>query len=89
MVECRHCLNAGSEVSAEAIFTKYFCDGQCCIEFITLVCSKSMITKFYNDTISYKELNNQISISLKDYIAVTEKYKVRIFMYPNLYGSWV
>ena len=43
---------------------------------------------FYIDKISYKELNNQISELLKNYTVVTEKYKVRIFMYPNLYGRW-
>ena len=64
-----------------------FCNDHFYLEFITLVCSKSIVTKFYNVTISYKELNNQISELLKDYIAVTEKYKVRFFMYPNLYGS--
>jgi hypothetical protein len=41
---------------------------------------------FYIDIISHKELNNQISGLLKNYTVVTEKYKVRIFMYPNLYG---
>jgi hypothetical protein len=66
-----------------------FCADHFCLEFIILVCSKSIVTKFYNVTISYKELNNQISELLKDYIALAEKYKVRFFMYPNLYGSRV
>ena len=43
---------------------------------------------FYIDIISHKELNNQISELLKNYSVVSEKYKVRIFMYPNLYGRW-
>ena len=43
---------------------------------------------FYIAIISHKELNNQISELLKNYTVVTEKYKVRIFMYPNLYGRW-
>jgi hypothetical protein len=64
-------------------------DDYFCLEFITIVSSKSIVTEFYIHTISYKELNNQISELLKDYIAVTEKYKVRFFMYPNLYGSRV
>jgi hypothetical protein len=42
----------------------------------------------YIDKISHKELNNQISELLKNYTVVTEKYKVRIFMYPSLYVRW-
>jgi hypothetical protein len=69
MVEYRHCISAGSEFSAELSILNTFCDDHFCPEFITLVCSKSIVTKFYNVTISYKELNNQISELLKDYIA--------------------
>ena len=43
----------------------------------------------YIDKISHKELNNQISELLKNYTVVTEKYKVRIFMYPSLYVRWI
>ena len=52
-----------------------------------VILTKSVIV-FYIDIISHKELNNQISELLKNYTVVTEKYKVRIFMYPNLYGRW-
>lgn len=39
---------------------------------------------FYIIIILYNEVSNQISTFLKS--DLTEKYKVRIFMYPNLYG---
>lgn len=52
-----------------------------------IILIKSVIV-IYIDIISHKELNNQISELLKNYTVVTEKYKVRIFMYPNLYGRW-
>jgi hypothetical protein len=52
-----------------------------------VILTRSVIV-FYIDIISHKELNNQISELLKNYTVVTEKYKVRIFMYPNLYGRW-
>jgi hypothetical protein len=42
--------------------------------------------KIFNNVLLYKEVNNKISGFLKNHTAVTEKYKVRIFMYTNLYG---
>jgi hypothetical protein len=69
------------DLNDEALFLRMFVE--LCLGLMQTTLWVKVIL-FYIIIILYNEVSNQISTFLKS--DLTEKYKVRIFMYPNLYG---